>query len=224
MDAHTLQFTLARTGGTREGLTSVIPESWLPGAMLAGGIALVTLVMLRAWWKRRRRSRVRDRADAHLTGKERMERVRTQAASADAPAAAVQRLMVEAQELTRACTAQLDSRAAKLETLIEEANATIARLEAAHMGEDIQPAMRAASGPPSDDAMGRIGFPMDGRVQTRPSAIERSIEPQNSGLGDDPVAQRVMDLHRRGMSPVQIAQELGEQVGRVELMLALRRA
>ncbi len=220
-----MSITIAQLIDTSGGIETLVPENWLPGALLAAGIALVSLVMLRSWWKRRKRSRRRDAEDAALSPKDRMERVRHQAASANPSGAAVQKLMVEAQELTRACTAQLDSRAAKIERLIEEANTTIERLEAAQRGDPAQPLMRHASGPASDESLSAVGFPMaPQRVHTRREAIDRSRESTSSGLTEDPVADRVMALSRKGLTPVQIAQEMGEQVGRVELMLALRRA
>ncbi|GAB4545755.1 MAG: hypothetical protein Tsb0013_03870 [Phycisphaerales bacterium] len=218
--------TIALSSQPNTGFADLIPEDWLPGAMLAAGIALVTMVMLRIWWKRRKRSMRRDREEAELSPKARMERIRAEAQRDDPAGSTLRKMMVDAQELTRACSAQLDTKAARLEALIEEANATLAKLEAAQRGAEASPAMRHATGPVSDRGLESVGFPMDRqRVRTRPDAVERSLDASSSpGLGDDPTAQRVMDLARRGYTPVQIAQELGEQVGRVELMLALRRA
>ena len=210
-----------------DALMGVIPGEWTPHAMLAAGIALVTLVMLRSWWKRRKRMARRDREDAELSPKARMERVRSDARREDPAGAQLRTLMLETHELTRAASAQLDTKAAKLEALIEEANATIARLQHAQPGEQVPPAMRPATGTVTNSQLSSVGFPMQReheRVRTRPEAIERSIDKVPQGLASDPVADRVMDLSRKGYTPVQIAQELNEQVGRVELMLALRRA
>lgn len=222
----TPSITLATTpSGAADPITSMIPNEWMPGAMLAAGIALVTLVMLRSWWKRRRKNATRDREEAQLSPKERMERVRTEARREDPAQAQVRTLMVEAQELTRACSAQLDTKAAKLESLIEEANATIARLEAARSGEHVTPAMRPATGPVTNEQLAQVGFPVERQtVHTRPQTAERALDASRPSLTSDPTSDRVMELARKGFTPVQIAQELGEQVGRVELMLALRRA
>jgi hypothetical protein len=213
--------TIAQTQDAARGIEGIIPESWIPGAMLAAGVALVCLVMLRLWAKRRRTQRARDAEEGALSAKERMERLRSKAAVDSPSTAPIERLMVEVQELTRACTAQLDTKAARLERLIEEANATIERLEQANTGAETSPAMRPATGAVTDGQLRTVGFPMDQRVRTRSDAIERTINPTPN---EDPLAQRVVNMSMRGMTPVQIAQELGEQVGRVELMLALRRA
>ncbi|MEM1424154.1 MAG: hypothetical protein AAGH64_09145 [Planctomycetota bacterium] len=215
----------AQSATDADAFMGVIPSEWMPHAMLAAGIALVTLVMLRSWWKRRRRMAQRDREDAELSPKDRMERMRADARRDDPAGAQLRTLMLETQELTRAASAQLDTKAAKLEALIEEANATIARLHDARSGEHVPPAMRPATGAVTDTQLSSVGFPMQtDRVRTFPQTIERAIDRAPQGLGSDPIADRVMDLSRKGYSPVQIAQELNEQVGRVELMLALRKA
>lgn len=212
---------LAQTESTNSGFRGLLPDSWIPGAMMAAGVALVCVVLLRMWVRRRRKQRVRDARDDAMSAKERMESLRSRAVMASPSTASMDRLMVEVQELTRACSAQLDTKAARLERLIEEANETIRRFEQASIGIETSPAMRPATGAVSDRHLRSVGFPLDREVRTRNEAIERTM---NASAPEDPLAERVVNLSMRGMTPVQIAQELGEQVGRVELMLALRRA
>jgi hypothetical protein len=201
---------------------------WVAGAMAAAGVALIALVLLVRWTKKRRAAqRLRIDEEAQTT-KERMRRIAERAQRDEPQTASLERLMVEAQELTRACAAQLDTRAQRLEQLIRDADDRLARLEEAQRGEPARPATQRAAGPPSDEALGALGFSADGaslgRVRTRPGAARTTIDREPTAHHEgDPTAQRVHELSQRGYSPVQIAQELGEQVGRVELMLALRR-
>jgi hypothetical protein len=89
--------------------------------------------------------------------------------------------------------AQLDNKAERLDLLIREADERLAALE------------EAARWAP--DGAGRIH---GDRAQAEEDAL-------------DPLAAAVHRLADEGRSPVEIARELDEQVGKVELVLALRR-
>ena len=100
-------------------------------------------------------------------------------------------------ETARRLSAQLDNKAQRLETLIREADERIAAMSAAHRA-DIH---RAAEAP----------------TEPRPPTSPPPREP-------DPLTRAIYELADQGRTPLEIAQELDEQVGKIELILALRAA
>ncbi|MCC7387541.1 MAG: hypothetical protein IT431_02105 [Phycisphaerales bacterium] len=116
------------------------------------------------------------------------------------------RLMADAEELTRRLAAVLDNRAAKIEILIEQADDRLRALEAA--GSD-------AGGP----AGSREVRPASGMGE----GSGQGQEPQAS-LATDPLHRKVYDLADQGLTPVDIARRIEKPTGQVELILALRRA
>ena len=104
-------------------------------------------------------------------------------------------LLVELSQMARQLTAQLDTRATKLELLIREADEKIAALK----GDS------SVSSPP----------PSDQRPETAPAATE----PASDG---DPRHAEVYELADAGLAAPQIAQKLGQPTGEIELILALR--
>jgi hypothetical protein len=100
-------------------------------------------------------------------------------------------LLADAEELTGRLAASLDAKAARLERLITEADQRVARLEAQ-------------------------------QVEPRARVDQRTTE--QTGFDDTgPLNRRVYDLADRGLPPVEIAKQLSQQVGQVELILNLRR-
>jgi hypothetical protein len=101
-------------------------------------------------------------------------------------------------DLARRLGAQLDNKAQRLEKLIDEADQRIAALGA-----------NPAATPPVTRAVSR--------ADTTPGP------PQTNGRQQiDQLTDAVYELADAGRSPIQIAQHLDEQVGKVELILALR--
>jgi hypothetical protein len=116
-------------------------------------------------------------------------------------------LLVELSEMARQMTAQLDTRAAKLELLLKEADERIALLRS---GGGVQP-----------DSAGSTEVPhaLDGViVEARASSVSTRLpEPKM-----DPRHAQVYDLADGGLSPPEIARQLGRPSGEIELILALR--
>ena len=108
-------------------------------------------------------------------------------------------LLVELSEMARQITAQLDTRAAKLDALIREADEKIAALRSP------PPPAPSQAEPAHPAAAGR-----DVPGVTEPLAI------------DDPRHAAVYQLADRGLNAGQIAQRLGRPNGEIELILALR--
>jgi hypothetical protein len=113
-------------------------------------------------------------------------------------------LLVEMSEMARQMTAQLDTRAAKLELLIKEADARIAAMKAAAAGITVLPAGEE---------------PVEKKEFAIPEAPLLD-EPEPPTV--DPRHVDVYEMADQGRSPHEIAQELGRPTGEVELILALR--
>jgi hypothetical protein len=115
-------------------------------------------------------------------------------------------LLVELSEMARQMTAQLDTRAAKLELLLKEADERIAIL-------------RSLQGTSADSAGGNGSHASDGVI------VEASAPSESTRLPEtimDPRHAEVYDLADGGLSPPEIARQLGRPSGEIELILALR--
>ncbi len=105
----------------------------------------------------------------------------------------------ELEQIARRLSAQLDNKARRLESLLDEADQRIAALGGA---------TGTAAAPDSASAAATDGAP-----------------PLGSGNGNrrpDALTVAVYERADAGLSPVDIAQQLDEQVGKVELIIALR--
>jgi len=105
----------------------------------------------------------------------------------------MQNLLVELSEMARQITAQLDTRSAKLQALIEEADRRLAELNKA--------AGTAAETP---------------AVEIKPPIGQTPAADQPQAYAD------IHALADQGRSPREIAQQLGRPIGEIELILALR--
>jgi hypothetical protein len=117
-------------------------------------------------------------------------------------------LLVEYEQMIRQMTAGLDTRAAKLELLIRDAEGVIASLKSA----------TAATSP------GSMATP---EVPALPAPVEPVLEPRKVAtadvpLGPDPRYAEVYHLADHGHAPREIARRLGRPYGEIELILALR--
>jgi hypothetical protein len=120
-------------------------------------------------------------------------------------------LLVELSEMARQMTAQLDTRAAKLELLLKEADERIATLRAAGGSAGGVAAGSAVSDAHSDASDGVIAEARAPSDTT--SRAEQKMDPRHA---------QVYDLADEGLSPPEIARQLGRPSGEIELILALR--
>lgn len=157
------------------------------GLIAIGGV-LVMVFVFRMLWRRPKATRERAAAPAPR---------RPGASNADER---LEQLMADAEELTRRLAAILDDRAARLELLIEQAEAKAGELRS--LAE--RPAPTAAPPPPP---------------APRPLA---TMAEESAAI--DPFHRRVYELADQGLSPVDIARRIERPTGQVELILALRRA
>jgi len=112
----------------------------------------------------------------------------------------MQNVLVEMSEMARQITAQLDTRAGKLEALIREADQKIA-------------AMKSAGGTVGQN-ISQTPPPPGGSPFLAESTHQPMIDPRHA---------LVYALADQGRSPKDIAQELNRPSGEIELILALRR-
>jgi hypothetical protein len=125
----------------------------------------------------------------------------------------LEEVMGELDELARQVNGRLDTRFAKLEAVIRDADERIDRLSRlvreahGHAGIDLTISDEARAVPTCDGAMATAGKP--------PTA---DIEPPAELHAD------VYTLADEGRSPIEIAEETGRTTGEIELILALRRA
>jgi hypothetical protein len=115
----------------------------------------------------------------------------------------MQNLLVELSEMARQVTAGLDTRAAKLDALIREADEKIAALSALQSSVSI----RRSDDPAVQPTMSMVVAP----APAPPCAYE-----------PDPRHAEVYSLADQGQSPSQIAGRLNRPNGEIELILALR--
>jgi hypothetical protein len=166
------------------------PMKWAP-ALVGGGILLYFLMRNAA-----RRKRKPDPMDRQANGGG-MSLAHQRNTERE-----MQHLLVELSQMARQLTAQLDTRSAKLELLIREADEKLAQLKSAT---DLLA--------PADHDRFRIPLPPAG---------ER--EPPNVVFPDAARAKHaeVYALQDAGRTPLQIAEQLGRPTGEIELILALR--
>ncbi len=111
-------------------------------------------------------------------------------------------LMVQIEQLAKRLGTQLDAKARHVESLIDQADDRIAALTRLQAVPHNPPPTSSASALPAT-----------------PTPAEPAAPPKR-----DDLTQSVFDLCDAGKTPHEIAQETGEHLGKVELILALRRA
>lgn len=118
-------------------------------------------------------------------------------------------LIAEAREMADQFAAAFDARTAELEQRIADLESRIARLD---MAEQASASRHRPFSPPGFTEAKPVGTAM-GRA---PAGV-----PDHDA---DPMAGEIYRLADQGLPPVEIARRLGQHTGKVELILALRRA
>jgi hypothetical protein len=124
-------------------------------------------------------------------------------------------LLVELAEMARQISGQLDTRAAKLELLIKEADAKIEALRSAANAKAFPP-----SSVPTIDGQSTSDDEVSDASDTPPPPIEAPAAA--SAPTADPRYAEVYDLADEGRSAFEIARILNRPTGEIELILALR--
>jgi len=171
----------------------------LTDLLLAAGILLITLSMLRFYKKRSANQK-----DPRTAANESIERNRQlRGVRHD-----LESLMVEIEEYAKRMGAQLDAKSVRLEKLLDEADQKLRAIEAQQGGATPPPAASPGNGhdPGREPSEGDTG----GEDRATPQAPV------------DPLTRSVHELADQGHDAHAIAQQLDEHVGKVELILALR--
>lgn len=199
--------------------------------LLVGGVGLLALPLVRRAASKRHAPRA-----TPMTLEQRAAKGAKLAAQQDE----IEQLVAEAREAITLGIEQLDARLARLEGLIALADEKLERAGGAKAGVGVaerrervsaatrptvsQPAIevRPLRVGPSDEsapAWSAAGQSADGA--SLPAYAPHA--PHAAHAATDPTTVEVFALADAGKSPVEIAAHLGEHVGKVELMLALRR-
>jgi hypothetical protein len=121
-------------------------------------------------------------------------------------------LLVQLEEVSRRVSAQVETKFAKLETVIRDADDRIAQLETL-----LQRLYGKQAEPPAPAA------PAARTSKKRGADVEAFSAEQAADEPADPRFRRVYELVDAGASPIRAAEELGMPLGEVELILNLRR-
>lgn len=166
-------------------------------AIFMGVAAFAIFTVLIRIFRRGAARRARDGGDPT----ERLEQIREQAqARSVRTGPPSDPVTAETVDTVTQLIAQLDARAVRLETLVDRAEAAIDRLSTADL---------AAPPPPP--------------ARTAPPPMETPTTKPALGPESDPMHRRVYELADAGRGPIDIARELGQPTGQVELILALRK-
>ena len=168
------------------------------------------------------RRKVARRSAERESAREQIEAIKSRG-SRDTGYQDVDAKMSEILDTVQDLASRLNDRAARLEELIEQADERIAT-----MSGPLSCSASAHSQPHVDESefsnpkTGNVAFP-DAQVdEQQPEHVDETPPVQVREVELDPLTRSVYDRHDQGMAPVDIASELDEQIGKVELILALR--
>lgn len=205
-------------------------NSLVPNMLLMAGMVILVFLVMRAL----RRTSQANKARANLMGtpSERIAQIHQRAEQSMGPS---EKLMVDAEAMARRLGAILDNKAARLELLIEEADMKLDQLNRAMNRAD------APMGRAQDEAADRPRQPMrtlDPSVldrarleqdqQERETRVAGRIAPEQRQREEpEPpeisISDQIQELALQGKSSKEIASELEQPIGQVELILNLRR-
>ena len=177
--------------------------AYLPAMLMVAGVLLIGFMMVRAVRMRITRRQVRTPSP-----REQIQQVKNRTQGRDVVHAGEAALLDTAQRLA----AQLDVKAERLEQLIREADERLEALGAA-------PSALVHADDGRDDGRDH-GSPPDAAPD--PVTDETRDEPREPPRMLDPLVRAVYELADEGRAVVEIARELDEQIGKVDLILALR--
>lgn len=215
-------------------------NSMLPNFLVV--LAMVILVVLMVRMLRKTTQANRARSNAMGSPSERIAELRQQAEQSMEPG---RKLMVDAEDIARRLGATLDNKAARLELLIEEADAkldqlnrAIARSEGRTPASDATPPPEQVGSPKRtiDPALlDRARIEQDyeerqsrvaGRINPEPPVAPGTEDRPQPAPAPDPeisIADQIQALALSGKSSREIASELQQPIGQVELIMNLHK-
>ncbi|MCX5662473.1 MAG: hypothetical protein NTW19_22560 [Planctomycetota bacterium] len=211
------------------------------GGLLAVAWAVMVLVQRNANAKRAAAARANPRrSDARIAPRDEDDEIDARESEAPRQArradpagqvhADLDELALEIERLSRRLNAELDHRTGRLESLLREADLKIAELRRLR-GQETQADAAADLGSARDAREIVSGLPRTAAISAvaqaslgaRPAPAAFAPEPA-SAAGEDAIARSVYALADAGHDSLEIARRLREHVGKVELILALRRS
>lgn len=208
----------------------------LPSLLLVGGIMLMIFILFRSLRKNHAARASRDHATG--TPSERIAEIHQRAQSSTT---AADKAMLDAEEITRRLSAQLDNKAARIELLLEEADAKLDELNRTLAGAERSPSRTTQTRTPDPlySATPSEQHPTAQRT-IDPSLLDRARIDQDradrvgtqeaqqalasTGSAQDQINERILTLADDGLGCVEIARSLNQPVGQVELVLNLRKS
>ncbi len=191
--------TLAETGG----------DQLLPTVLMGAGVLLLAILVLGNV-----RRKIKRNSTNHLDANERVERIRQQQGMRDD----LREMMVELEEMARRFGAQLDAKAIYLEKLLDQADERMLALRR------LEP-NRGLDSPPTDSNDDGMANSQAGVLQATDAVRTSNVESAAVAAVDtevDPLVEKIYKMADEGQTPIEIARNLDEQIGKVELILALR--
>ena len=206
-----LTYILAQieVGGESKNFVDSIPTEflWAIGAVFLSVYFLVTTL------RKVRRSQLR----SQRTVSQRVDELHPRLGPMQAQ---INELMAELADLSRQINGQIDTRVAKLEILLDEAERTISRLEGqsgARSESDISDSFRHGATHKQSVTNTKGAASESGAFRQ-----EWANLPKNH-IANEQETQSVLGLDKQGKSAIAIAQELDRPVGEIELILALNK-
>ena len=179
-------------------------------------VVVVAYIMLRTTWKRIAKSRKHN----EMPVRQRVsQNIRSQTAISDQ----LHELMAALADLSRQINGQIDTRLAKLEILLKQADQKIAQLENSAGDKEDNPDQLSADN--AQDSIKNIAekfqhfqpnLTPDQQNNTNTNDTPPLPEPQ---LSEE--SQNILDMSKKGMSKLAIAKKLNRPIGEIELILAL---
>jgi hypothetical protein len=181
-----------------------------PLALLGAMITVIAIVGLGVILTISVRGKIARRNAERPSARELMDEIKQTPHRRDDADATTARMLETAQRLA----AQLDNRAERLEQLIAQADERLAALGG-------RPDRGSSVSSVRGQASARAPDPPPGPLPEREGG--RSDSPASGGRTPrDPLIRTIYELTDAGRSPLEIAKALDEQIGKVELILALR--
>jgi len=192
---------------TLANIMEMLPES-APYAIPALGVLLIIMSMMMGIRKKHKRSQEQGTSRDRVDDLKQRHKLRGD----------LEQLMIEVEQLAKRFGAQLDAKTMHMEQLISEADRKIAELKQMELARQNAAKLQQAMASPFDE---------NPSLQTQPQALTPTDEsadepsPQNA---EEVLKQSVYELAEQGHDPGEIARQLNEHVGKIELILALRKS
>jgi hypothetical protein len=174
-----------------------------------GAIALLAVFLMTRTWRRVARSKAHDKLSVH-------ERVNMQLKGRNVYYDQMGELMAALADLSRQINGQIDTRLARLEILLHQADEKIDALNP-QKNQNIGKKQSSPEKQPSkSEQPGQ-------NIKDIATQFHQSLPPEKQTNGENlsPQAREILKMFNQGISKMDIAQQLGRPVGEIELILSL---